>query len=69
MTEKSLRIGTDQGKVIIAVGDTPIAALDAPQAATLAALIIKHACILASGLSPKVVEQATKEIYDEKRPV
>jgi len=58
------RLGQDKGHVVI--GDSEgkvIAAFSAPQAAMLAALLIKHACIIAGGGGSKVVDKAIKETY------
>lgn len=61
-------VGRHQDRVMIVQGSKPIAAFTAPQAAALAALLIKHACCIASGL--KVVDKAIDEAYgrDELPP-
>lgn len=60
---RSLSVGTKEGRVVIGDNGKPIAAFTAPQAATLAALLIKHACIIASGYGPALVEEETSKIY------
>ncbi|MBU2177499.1 MAG: hypothetical protein KJ556_20595 [Gammaproteobacteria bacterium] len=65
---KSLQIGTKEGRVVIGVEGKPFAAFSAPEAAQLAALLIKHACIIASGLNPKMVEEEINRVYGKGDP-
>lgn len=56
-----LQVGRQGKNVVMAINGRPIAEFSAPEAAFMAAMLIKHACAIAAGAP--VVQKAIEEVY------
>jgi len=61
-----IQIGRHGSQVVLALEGRPMAMFTAPEAALLAALLVKHACAIASGAT--IVKQAIDEAYGAIEP-